>query len=109
MTIKKGLEKAHARAAAAWADWLKSVAKNPVHQLTWGDAALLHAARADVFSGVLKGFENRTAAEWAQYAMDRVMREALDPASSTSAMSNLMAKMTAKAWAEVVEMCEETE
>jgi hypothetical protein len=51
----------------------------------------------------------RAAAEWAQYAMDRVMREALDPASSTSAMSNLMSKMAAKAWAEIVEMCEEPE
>ena len=109
MTIKQELEKKHDRAAAAWADWLKSVAKNPVHQLTWGDAALLHAARADVFGSVLKHFDARKPAEWAQYAMDRVMREALDPASSTSAMSNLMAKMTAKAWAEVVEMCEETE
>ena len=106
--LKAQLEKQHARAAEAWADWLKSVAKNPVHQLTWGDAALLHAAREDVFGDVLKNFDSRTPAEWAQYAINRVMREALDPASSTSAMSNIMAKMTAKAWAEVVEMCEET-
>ena len=107
--LKTKLEKEHARAAAAWADWLKSAAKSPVHQLTWGDAALLHAARADVFGSVLKNFDSRTPAEWQRYATNNVMREALDPASSTSAMSNLMAKMTAKAWAEVVEMCEETE
>jgi hypothetical protein len=109
MSIKAQLEKEHARAAAAWVDWLNAAGKNPVHQLTWGDAALLHAARADVFGSVIKNFDGRTAAEWAQYAMDRVMREALDPASSTGAMSNLMSKMTAKAWAEIVEMCEETE
>jgi hypothetical protein len=110
--IKTQLEKKHARAAAAFADWLKSVAKasvHPVYQLSWGDAALLHAARVEVFGVVLQNFDSRTPAEWHRYATNNVMREALDPASSTSAMSNLMSKMTAKAWAEVVEMCEESE
>ena len=106
--MKAQLEKEHARAAAAWVDWMKEAKQHPIHALTWGDAALMYAARMEVFGSVLKNFDSRTPAGWAQYAADRVMREALDPASSTSAMSNLMAKMTAKAWAEVVEMCEES-
>lgn len=107
MSLKAKLEKEHARSASAWADWLKAVAKNPVHHLSWGgDHAMLHAARVDVFASVLKNFDSRKQDEWAQYAMDRVMRAAIDPASSTSATSNIMAKMQAKAWAEVVEMCE---
>lgn len=107
MSLKAKLEKEHARSASAWADWLKAVAKNPVHHFSWGDHAMLHAARVDVFASVLKNFDSRKPDEWAQYAMDRVMREAIDPASSTSAMSNIMAKMQTKAWAEVVEMCVE--
>ena len=107
--LKTELEKKHASASIALGFWLKEVEKNPVQHLSLGDASLLHSARVHVFGSVLKHFESRTQEEWARYAKNIVMREALDPASSTSAMSNLMAKMTAKAWAEIVEMCEESE
>jgi hypothetical protein len=109
MSMKTQLEKEHARAAAAWVDWMKEACQRPIRALTWGDAALLYAARVEVFGSVLKNFDSRTPAEWQRYATNIVMQQAIDPASSTSPMSNLMVKMTTKAWAEVVEMREESE
>lgn len=101
--IKSHLASNIADCAAELKEFSEKLAANPVHAFSWADKAMRAAAQKQVFTDALNALNGGASLEVIKArAMRNTMFGARNPASSSSATSNIMAQQITAAQAELV-------
>ncbi len=102
-TAKKFAADQKARGLDAISKFQQNLAVNPHYAFTWADDAMLAAARLDVAATIERHMEHQgfNIEGLNEYAMDRALHGAANPARSSSACSNQMEVNITAVWAEL--------
>ena len=84
------------------------LSKNPAHAFSWADSAVKAAAAIDIYRYLLNFLEKETTdtEKVKRFATGKAISAARFPASSTSAISNLVEVNKGGVWAEIADMLE---
>jgi hypothetical protein len=84
--------------------WTLNFQKNPAHALSWSNDIFRDAAKLSVAKEVSYWLEQKISlAETKKYALERTLRGAEFPPSSTSMPANVMEMQCTSAWARMAE------
>jgi hypothetical protein len=101
-TFKKYLESRRDRCKKIIDSFGEEFRKHPVHALEWSGDVFRAAAEEQVTSQILFGInDGRSLAELTTFTIDEALRLSSGQGSSTSPVSNHIAKCVAAAWADM--------